>query len=274
MNSVIQCLAYTPGFGQFTQSLPNVLYQSNADGPFFLDSFARLFTQMQGKRAPCPDWFLKDSGVLQARFRGPFQQDAHEFFLALLDRFSKECLNAIEPEFISAPTMLTHYFTWHISTQVTCAACGTHSETDSEFVDWSLPVSRNASIAGAIDPFTSDIVDTPCDCIGARGSCTRRNCPVRYPLVMTVMLMRFDNQLRKIDDFVEFPEVMAVGERHYRLYAMIVHEGRAINRGHFFAYVRDEAGTWYKADDVCVFQVKATVVMRSLPYVLFYKIML
>jgi ubiquitin C-terminal hydrolase len=228
---------------------------------------------MQGKSSPCPDWFLKDSGILQPRFRTPFQQDAHEFFLALVDRFSKECLNAIEPGFLSACTMLTHYFTWHLTSQITCAKCGARSETESEFVDWTLPMT--ASIAEAVNALAHDAAtDAPCERCGAPGSCTRHNRTLRYPLVMTVMLVRFDNQLRKIDDFVEFPEVMTVGERRYRLYAMIVHEGRAINRGHFFAYVRDEAGAWYKADDICVFQVKGAVVMQSLPYVLFYKLLL
>jgi ubiquitin C-terminal hydrolase len=80
--------------------------------------------------------------------------------------------------------------------------------------------------------------------------------------------------MRKIDDFIEYPEVIGDGEHRYGLYAMIAHEGRGINHGHFFAFVRDQEGVWYKADDVCVFRVKAQVVMHARPYVLFYRLLL
>jgi ubiquitin carboxyl-terminal hydrolase 36/42 len=277
LNAVIQCLAYTPGFGNYVSSLPNVVYQFNSDGPFFLDSFARIFSEIRTRKSACPNWFLQDVPVLLDRFRGPFQQDAHEFFLALLTRFGNECLNAIQSEFVQPPTILTHYFTWHLQSEVSCTACGAEFATDSEFINWSLPVPGTLSFAAAIQGFASEFqvpIEAPCKHCGAAGSCVKSTQPVRYPLVMTVMFMRFDNELRKISDFVEFPEVMTVRDRRYQLYGMIVHEGRLMNRGHFFAYVKDEFDVWYKADDVCVFRVKLPTVMQSTPYVLFYKMLL
>ena len=37
MNAAIQCLAYTPGFQQFCLSMPNIMYEKNKDGEYFLD---------------------------------------------------------------------------------------------------------------------------------------------------------------------------------------------------------------------------------------------
>ena len=110
-------------------------------------------------------------------------------------------------------------------------------------------------------------------CNHCNGSLRKRSSVTKWPLVLTVTLIRFDEQLRKIDDFFEFPEVLEVndGEIEYELYGMIVHEGRVINHGHFFAYVKNEDGAWFKSNDVCVFKVNPEVVMSARPYVLFYK---
>ena len=39
MNSVIQCLAFTPGFQQFCLSLQNSMYEKNRDGALFFKTF-------------------------------------------------------------------------------------------------------------------------------------------------------------------------------------------------------------------------------------------
>jgi ubiquitin carboxyl-terminal hydrolase 36/42 len=274
VNSVLQCLAYTPGFAGFCGSLPNAVYQANAGGPFFLDAFARVAAQLAAGRAECPAWVITDAPALRARFRGAAQQDAHEFLLALVARFDAECAAALPRD---AETLVARYFAWRVRTRTACARCGAALDAEAEFLDWTVPVRAAGGIGAAIAELTSDgPARAPCARCGAPDGCVRACAPVRYPLILTVTLMRFDSQLRKIEDFVEFPEVIAVhgGERRYALYAMIVHEGRVVSHGHFFAYVSDAQGVWYKADDVCVFRVKLQVVMHARPYVLFYRLLL
>jgi ubiquitin C-terminal hydrolase len=85
--------------------------------------------------------------------------------------------------------------------------------------------------------------------------------------------LRCDNELRKIEDYVKFPNILAVGNEGilYQLYGLIVHEGKVINHGHFMAFVRDQNDVWYRADDMCVFKATTEAVMLSRPYLLFYK---
>jgi len=279
MNAVIQCLAYTPGFANFCLSLPNVIYQHNSTGPFFLDFFGHIFRQMEANKSACPDWFIHDAGVLNSRYRGPIQQDAHEFFLDLVARFNQECLAAMDVEFAAPETFLSHFFTWQVRAQTKCEKCSQITHKDIELLDWTIPLRTGIpNLAAAIDDLTSDDpiqISAECEHCGAVGPWSRSSSPIRFPFILVATLMRFDNQLRKIDDFLEYPDVITVqGKHRYQLYAMILHEGRVINHGHFFAYVRDQGGVWYKADDVCVFRVKAAAVMSAGPYVLFYKMIM
>jgi ubiquitin carboxyl-terminal hydrolase 36/42 len=279
MNSVIQCLAYTPGFANFCQSLPNVMYQRNSMGPFFLDSFAHIFRQMETNKSACPDWFIQDAGILSERYRRPLQQDSHEFFLNLLSRFNQECLTAMDVGFAPPETPISHFFTWRTSSQIHCERCSETFQKDVELIDLTIPLGNQIpDLASGIADLTSEEptrISVQCEHCGAAGGCIKSSDTVRFPLILVATLMRFDNQLRKIDDFVEYPEVIDVhGKHRYQLYAMILHEGRVINHGHFFAYVRDQNDVWYKADDVCVYRVKPAVVMHAAPYVLFYKMIM
>jgi uncharacterized UBP type Zn finger protein len=254
------------------------MYQRNSAGPFFLDSFAHIFRQMEANKSACPDWFIHDTGTLNDSYRRPVQQDSHEFLLNLLSRFNQECLTGMDFGFAPPETLLSHFFTWRTSSQIRCENCST-SHKDVELIDWTVPLRAGIpDLATAMCDLTSeDPVRIPvlCEDCGIAGRCIKLSCIVCFPLVLVATLMRFDNQLRKIDDFVEYPEVLVVrGQHHYQLYAMILHEGRVINHGHFFAYVRDQNDVWYKADDVCVYRVKSAVVMRATPYVLFYKMIM
>jgi ubiquitin carboxyl-terminal hydrolase 36/42 len=231
---------------------------------------------MWGGKAACPDWLITDAGVLHERFRGPVQQDAHEFLLAVIGRFKQELRNALPEWSGESDDFMDLFFGWKVQSRVRCAECGFASESEAEFVDWTVPVKGIESVGSVIGDLMmgEKRVSEGCRGCGREGRGVKTSVVLRFPLILMVTLMRFDNQLRKIGDFVEFSEIVAVqgGEHRYQLYAMIVHEGKVINHGHFFAYVRDEGGSWYKADDVCVFRVKAAVVMKSTPYVLFYRL--
>jgi ubiquitin C-terminal hydrolase len=275
INSVLQCLAYTPGFGDFCRSLPNALYERNSQGAFFLDSFGHVYTQMIEKKATCPDWFLHDSHILSNRFRLPFQEDAHEFLIKLLSRFDDECRNAIHsPE--SVQTFISRYFRWTVTSESTCEHCQHTSTVTSEFLDRTVPIRGIPNLLDAIGdlgPGGGLRLSSQCESCGMVDCVIKRTTAEKYPLILIVTLMRFDNNLTKIDDFIEFPNILAVGKEEllYQLYALIVHEGKVINHGHFTAFVRDQNDIWYKADDMCVFKANAATVMSSRPYLLFYK---
>jgi ubiquitin carboxyl-terminal hydrolase 36/42 len=275
MNSVLQCLAYTPGLASFCMNMPNAMYLSNAKDAFFMDSFAHLFDEMQTNRCACPEWFLNDSFLLNGRFCGPIQQDAHEYLIALLDRFDQECLVSMRSQCGRVDTLISHYFTWKMSSETLCGHCRRLAVASYQTNDLTFPIRGYKNLQEAFDKFATEepfSVMSECEHCGSKKQ-TTANIIDSCPLIMTITLLRFDNQLRKIDDFFEFPEILPVKnmKTRYQLYALIVHEGRVVSHGHFFAYIRDEKGNWYKADDLCVFRAKKEAVMESRPYVLFYK---
>lgn len=275
MNSVIQCLSFTPGFSQFCLSLPNAMYQHNSEKSFFLDSFAHIFSELENNNSVCPDWLLADSSIISDTFRLPVQQYAHEFLIKLLDTFNKECIKSIlcdNDELVD--TMISYYFSGDIMSKVQCENCGYSIRNKTRFNDIGIPIHEYKDTQEAVDDITSP---TTIDFEGKCQHCGSTHLKQtkhfeRFTLVLILTQLRFDNSCKKLEEFLNFPEIINAdeGRIQYRLYAMIVHEGRLINHGHYIAYVRNEEGTWYKTDDTLIYKVKDEVVMNSCPYVMFY----
>jgi hypothetical protein len=61
----------------------------------------------------------------------------------------------------------------------------------------------------------------------------------KLALILIVTLMRFDNVLRKIEDWIKFPRILMVYKgAKYALSALIVHKGTTLTHGHFVAFMR------------------------------------
>ena len=276
MNSVLQCLLYTPGFPQFCLSLPNILYQKLENKPFFLDSFAHLYSELEKNRSIYPTWFLQDSGFIHESFKKPIQQDAHEYLLALLSIMEKECRSAFSQINSNSDTLITHYFSGNNRSIIECKNCHLITQINSKFYDIQFPFNQYEDLQQGITFMTNKrefLLTNQCH------SCKFNNCMIKstlinkFPLILMITMLRFNNNLKKLEDFIKYPEILLIGENklNYKLYALIVHEGRFITHGHFIAYIRDQNDIWYKADDVCIYRVKEEFVMNLSPYVLFYK---
>lgn len=273
INAVIQCLAYTPGFAKFCTSMPNILYQANADSAFFLDSLAHIFSEMETSRSGSPAWILTDSGLIRETFRRPIQQDAHEYLLDLLNVLESECQRAMAKG--SCETIISHFFCGEMAINFECHRCGSCANHRSRYHDIEVPISEYEDLSSAIAAMTNRtevVASSQCEHCGVDGDVTKSCTFVTFPLILVITLMRFDNACKKIEDFFPFPKTLIVGDgQEYTLYAMILHDGRLISHGHFVAYVMDQHENWYKADDVCIYRLKEEAVMSSCPYVLFYK---
>lgn len=271
INSVLQCLLYTPGFVNYCSSLSRTIYQKNADGHFFLRAFGNLFAEMQKSKSVSPTYFMNEAYFLHEIFRRPIQQDAHEFLLKLLDRMEQEGMNQRSKESITY-----HYFAGMINTTTTCSKCGKKTITREMFHDIPIAISKEQTVQESVNEFLSKnerTIETVCEKCSKKCTATQVSSSTKLPLILTVTMLRFTKNLRKVDDFLEYPDTLRVGQRgvKYKLYAMIIHEGRLINHGHYISYFSDDTGTWYRADDIVVYKVKQERVMRLLPYVLFYK---
>ena len=277
MNAVTQCLAHTPGFQKFVSSMPNAMYENNKKDAFFLDCFAHIFALFKDKKSACPDWLISDCYLINDMYKMPVQQDAHEFLLNILQKFDKECRNAMRnSENEKADTMITNMFCGKFNVSISCDECGYQCSTSTRFTDINIPILKYNDAEEAVrDIFShhSHEIDGKCEKCGKTNCLTTTKQMSRYPLVLILTLMRFDNSCKKLDEFFEFQKFLSLdkGRIKYQLYGMVVHEGRMINHGHFISYVMDAQDDWYKTDDVLVFKVKEEKVMSSCPYVLFYK---
>ena len=100
------------------------------------------------------------------------------------------------------------------------------------------------------------------------------------PPTLTLHMKRFSNTGAKIGKPVQFPFVLDmrkycspnsdVGEAVYDLCAVAVHEGRSVDCGHYYAFVRGRNKLWYCCDDSSVRQVSDGEVQRCQAYMLFY----
>ncbi|KAI3862678.1 hypothetical protein MKX03_013565, partial [Papaver bracteatum] len=134
------------------------------------------------------------------------------------------------------------------------------------------------------------VPDRRCD----RCCCTGVNTSIRVmhaPSILTISLMRFNADNKKINDHIIFEETFdlraymddrSVGsdKLEYHLIGVVVHVG-SVDTGHCFAYVRgDKSGgskednedfTWYRLDDLVVREVSLGEVLQSQAYMLFYE---
>lgn len=271
MNSVIQCLLYTPGFIDFCMSLPNAIYQQNVGEPFFIDYIAHLADSMIKRKSITPTWFLADAEKLSPIFSGPIQQDAHEFLIHLLAKMKLECT----PEG-SSQSFISHVFSGQQTLTISCPKCKKKIAREKEFFDIQIPINTRSNFQQAVNSIINvheSSVYSECEQCHKMCGIHHKSQTTKLPFVVMVTMLRFNNSLKKIEDFYEYPEKLTLGPNrtHYQLYAMVVHQGRHINHGHYIAYVRDQNKVWYKADDVIIYPVKEEMVMKQSPYILFYK---
>uniref|UniRef100_A0A0D9XU91 USP domain-containing protein n=1 Tax=Leersia perrieri TaxID=77586 RepID=A0A0D9XU91_9ORYZ len=126
---------------------------------------------------------------------------------------------------------------------------------------------------------------------------TIKYCINKAPPVLTVQLKRFkflhDDESGKLEEHVNFQGTLDITEymdtRYvdndkyiYCLVAVIVHEGRKLDEGHFFAYVRasrtggqkresSDTHSWFLANDEKVEEVSFENVLECEAYILFYE---
>lgn len=158
--------------------------------------------------------------------------------------------------------------------KVQCENFGYSIRNKTRFNDIGIPIHEYKDTQEAVDDITSP---TTIDFEGKCQHCGSTHLKQtkhfeRFTLVLILTQLRFDNSCKKLEEFLNFPEIINAdeGRIQYRLITMIVREGRLINHGHYIAYVRNEEGTWYKTDDTLIYKVNDEVVMNSCPYVMFY----
>ncbi|KAF1333381.1 Ubiquitin-specific protease, partial [Globisporangium splendens] len=236
LNSVLQCLSYTPSFVQYLlekdvfasfaggSSSGNNKMLSNgnkgSNGFCGVRVMSRLLQSIHGNggsngRVLQPKEFVMNIRHVSRSFRIGRQEDSHEFFRLLLDSMQRSCLrkaNIKRENHPAAPTTLVNrIFAGKLKNSLKCAKCKYVSERFDDFLDLSLEINNGIkSIKGALKHFTA--VETLDDSNAWKcSSCKQLNRAEKgmtietCPNVLVIQLKRFDIMFGKIKKHIEFP---------------------------------------------------------------------
>ena len=279
MNSVLQCLTYTPPLARFL-----LRGGGGCKGACTLCALRDLVSSSYAapKRALAPTTFVGGLQQLSVSFKAGRQEDAHEYARCLLESLRE---SACAWGTGSAPSFVSQIFGGRLRSRVQCTSCAHTSDTFEPVLDLSLEVSRAKSLEEALGDFTAEEALDGDNCY-ACPACNRkvralkRLTVERAPSVLSVQLKRFDPWLQrgKLDGHVEYPRALDLSpftsagvEATYRLFAVLVHAGSTASSGHYFCFTRSPAGGWLKCDDSTVLRASERAAMSQQAYMLFYE---
>uniref|UniRef100_M4BS66 Ubiquitin carboxyl-terminal hydrolase n=1 Tax=Hyaloperonospora arabidopsidis (strain Emoy2) TaxID=559515 RepID=M4BS66_HYAAE len=250
LNSVLQCLTYTPCFAQFllektvsasfnggvvpflnghdmsksSKTLCKNGLSSHHNSSFCsVRCMSRLLQLVHGTnavRVVQPKELVMNVRHISKRFRIGRQEDSHEFFRLLLDSMQSSCLRKAriksETHAAASTTFVHRIFGGKLKSSLKCAKCGYVSERVDDFLDLSLELSNGVhSVRGALRHFTA--VEKLDNCNAWKcSSCGKKSCAEKgltiaaCPNVLVIQLKRFDLLCGKIKRHIEFPSLLDI----------------------------------------------------------------
>lgn len=297
LNSVLQCLTYCPPLCNFL--LDNGGHSSTCKINQFcmlceMEKHVKRIKSSNGSPIK-PVSIVQRLKYINKSFQFGRQEDAHEFLRYIIDHMWKACLmnldinvkaSKLDPR-IKETTIINHIFGGYHRSQVLCLTCNSRSNTFDFFMDFILDIRHAKSLEEALKRFTQSETlenENAYKCSKCRKKVTAKKKFTVYkaPNVATFQLKRFDSDRifgGKITKFISYPEELDLrpymsdttkSPIKYQLSAVLVHVGHSSNSGHYFCYIRNSNGFWYRMDDSSVSMVKKEAVLQQLAYVLFY----
>lgn len=225
--------------------------------------------------------------VVGNKFRSNYkQEDAHEFFLHVLDK-----LDEAEKKVHGNPknkTIIQKIFEGECRQTITCDRedCGHASHTSQVFMDLSLDlISRNRDIKSSLEDFTrqetlSQDNQYKCEKCNNKSRAKKQTAIHSAPPILTIHLKRFSpSGTRKNTNYIYFPEVLdmspymskeAAEIPRYRLIATVCHHGMdwsGMSSGHYTANCKSASGTWNNFDDTRVPLCSIFRLIKGLAYI-------
>ncbi|KAI4376848.1 hypothetical protein MLD38_014562 [Melastoma candidum] len=242
MNSVLQALAHAPPFRNYFLNGRHdrgSCQKMSSDQLCLICDIGVIFSAMfSGDRTPySPAPFLYSWWQHSANLASYEQQDAHEFFISLLDGIHEKEVQSkpINKDLRDCACIAHRVFSGLLRSDVTCLTCGSTSTTYDPCMDISLhlgagkcvstgPVNKASksngstgvsSLVGCLDLFTrreklgSD-QKLYCQNCGVHRDSSKQLSIKRLPLVLCLQIKRFEHSLirktlRKINWHLEFP---------------------------------------------------------------------
>lgn len=296
LNSVLQCLTYTPPLANFCLSNQHSSVCEAWNGHCPLCLVERRIVKSLNSEMPldAPVKIQTSLELFAKHFRSGRQEDAHEFLRYVIEACNDVCAKLYkarnsqggksskrEPD-----TIVKDIFGGVLQSQVKCLSCGAESNKMDEIMDISLDILHASSLKEAFCRyFQSELLDGNnkyrCEKCKKLSTARKQMSIFQAPNVLVIQLKRFEDIYGgKIDRNIIFEERLALSghmcrdsqdvRSDYTLFGTIVHSGYSQDSGHYYAYVKDANSQWYCCNDSHVSSATLQTVLSEKVYMLFF----
>uniref|UniRef100_A0A672G7U7 Ubiquitin carboxyl-terminal hydrolase n=1 Tax=Salarias fasciatus TaxID=181472 RepID=A0A672G7U7_SALFA len=286
LNSVLQCLTYTPPLVNYMMTLEHST--TCVESGFCMmriiqNHIDEVFINAGG--AIVPTGVLRELNTIAEHFCFGNQEDAHEFLRYTVNAMQNSCSSAVQLDSDKPETSSIHQiFGGCLRSRVNCLNCNATSDSFEPFLDITLDIEGVSSVSKALERFVTPEElggENAYRCSNCNNMVTATKCLSVHQEsnVLTIALKRFHYDGTKITRKVKYPEnldlrpFMSESEGEplgYKLYAVLVHQGRKSYVGHYYCYVKASDSKWYHMDDEKVSISDIETVLKQEAYVLFY----
>lgn len=304
LNSVLQCLTYTPPLANFCLKFKHTSLcdlaaserDRKSDCPFCILERRIVRSLCSDLTLDAPSKLTNCLRLFADHFRLGRQEDAHEFLRYVIDACHNTCLRLkklhhhrrkpVATEGFEGNSVVKDIFGGALQSQVKCLLCGKESNKVDEIMDISLDVMHSASLKEALHKFfQAEVLDGnnkyKCDNCKKLVSAKKQMSILQAPNVLVIQLKRFEGIFGgKIDKAIAFEEVLVLSSYmckatqdpypEYNLFASIVHSGFSPDSGHYYAYIKDAMNRWYCCNDSFVSLSTLKEVLSEKVYILFF----
>ncbi|PHT43708.1 hypothetical protein CQW23_17733 [Capsicum baccatum] len=300
INSVLQCLTYTPPLAYFclkSQHSDSCDSGAAAACPFCIIEKRIARSLSIDSALDTPSKINNCLKIFAQHFRYGRQEDAHEFLRYVIDACHNTCLRLKKLQQQrrkgdgsgvdgNGNTIVKDIFGGALQSQVKCLSCGAESNKVDEIMDVSLDVLHSSSLKDALQKFFQpEVLDGnnkyKCENCKKLVTAKKQMSILQAPNVLVIQLKRFEGIYGgKIDKSIAFEEVLVLSSYmckgsqdlhpEYNLFGTIVHSGFSPDSGHYYAYIKDAVGRWYCCNDSYVSLSTLQEVLSEKVYILFF----
>ncbi|KAA8524095.1 hypothetical protein F0562_010474 [Nyssa sinensis] len=306
LNSVLQCLTYTPPLANFclkNQHSSFCDYATESDRkrecPFCILEKRIVRSLSIDQTLDTPSKINSCLRIFSEHFRCGRQEDAHEFLRYVIDACHNTCLRLKKlqqqrrkgglkngGDGFNGSSVVREIFGGALQSQVKCLSCGKESNKIDDIMDISLDVLHSSSLKDALQKFFQPEVldgnnEYNCENCKKLVAAKKQMSIFQAPNVLVIQLKRFEGIFGgKIDKAIAFEEILVLSSYmckasqdphpEYNLFGTIVHSGYSPDSGHYYAYIKDAMGHWYCCNDSYVSLATLQEVLSEKVYILFF----